>query len=306
MIRSYHHTVFDEAISFHFKHHFNVYNHSFSVSFYTGFLFLQEIIVVGIIPEYFDKYYNVAIAVISCGAGISIIVMPPLTQKGLDIYGWRGTLLLLSGLCIQSIPCAALISRGSRDKQASAPLLSITRSSHSQNREDESRPTIVSCSLLTTLPFISDVLIPSFVFGYIFNGWVIYIVSFAFHNGLSISEASAVSTCGGIGITVNKIVFPLLNNLMTYKQIMYMSSILGGITLTMNIFVKTFTGLCILSVLFGAGFCVIAAEIFIAAKEVTTAGEFLNAVAWVHMMQGVGAIASGFITGTKHGIYYDF
>ena len=271
----------------------------FWLYFYTGFLFLQEILVVGIIPEYFDKYYSVAIAVCSCGAGISIIAIPPLTQKCLDVYGWRGTLLLLSGLCIQSIPCGVLISRESLEKQERKSLLSTGRNSHRHKNEEE-RPTVISFSLLTNLPFITDVVIPSFVFGYIFNGWVIYIVSFAFQNGLSISEASTVSTCGGIGIIVNKVGFPLLNDMMTYKQIMYLSSILGGITLTMTIFVKTFMGLCILSVLFGGGFCVIAAEIFIAAREVTAADEFLNAVAWIHLTQGVGAISSGFMTGTKY------
>ncbi|XP_072046348.1 monocarboxylate transporter 6-like [Amphiura filiformis] len=281
----------------------------------TGFLYLQEIVAIGVIPKYFDKYYNVAVAVYSCGSGFGIILMPLLTQIFLDIYGWRGAMLLLSGLCLHSLPCGAMLfQKETEDKMPKEKINHlISKTSRSFNNTDSNENDIpdppnssklfcavsaLFCSpLLVNLSFIAQVLVPAIVWGYTFTGWLIYIVSFSLSNGTTMREASIVGTCGGIGLTAIRVILPPLNQVMTYKQLMYISSLLSAIALTLTNIFNTFIGMCLMSVLFGAGFGILGAELYIAIKEITSEKEYLHAVAWANLIHGFAAITSGFLTG---------
>lgn len=274
-------------------------------------MFLQEIIAVGVVPSYFDKYYYIAVATYSCGCGLGVIVMPVLTQTFLDIYGWRGTLLVLSGISMHYIPCGALINQRLEHNEHKAPLLPsisdnnsnpyLTREASSTgcfNPDSLREACGICCSpLLTNLPFLAQVFIPGFVWGYTLTGWLIYIVSFALSNKVSMRDASIVSTCGGIGQITLRALLPVLNKLMTYRHLMYLSSMLSAISLAATIFFNTFTGMCLMSLLFGAGVGILGSEIYIVIKEVTKKNEYLSAVALINWIHGIAAIASGFLTG---------
>ncbi|XP_072035491.1 monocarboxylate transporter 12-like [Amphiura filiformis] len=275
----------------------------------TGFLFLQELVAIGVIPQYFDKYYSTAVAVYLCGSGLGIILMPLLTQIFLDIYGWRGALLLLSGLCLHSLPCGAIVfenqTEDKRTKEKINPLFSKTGSSNETDSNDIPDPSNTSklfrgifCSpLLTNLPFIAQVLVPAIARGYTLTGWLIYIVSFSLSNGTTMKEASIVGSCGGIGLTAVRTISPPLNQVMTYKQLMYTSSIMSAFALALTNIFNTFIGMCLMSVLFGAGIGILGVELYIAVKEITNEKEYLLAVALINLMNGFSAITSGFMTG---------
>ena len=240
--------------------------------------------------------------------------MPVLTQAFLDIYGWRGALLLLSGISMHYIPCGALINqRHGHDEQDEhkAPLLPsiadnnsdtyLTKETSSSGcfKLDSLKESHDACcsTLLTNLPFIAQVFIPGFVWGYTLTGWLIYIVSFAVSNKVSLRDASIVSTCGGIGQVTIRALLPVLNKLMTYRHLMYISSVLSAISLTITVFFNTFTGMCLMSLLFGAGVGILGSEVYIVIKEVTKKSEYLSAVAFLNWIHGIAAIASGFLTG---------
>ncbi|XP_072024524.1 monocarboxylate transporter 2-like [Amphiura filiformis] len=277
----------------------------------TGFLYLQEIVAIGVIPEYFDKYYNAAVAVYSCGAGFGIISMPLLTQILLDIYGWRGCLLLLSGLCLHSLPCGAMLFPIQTEDKMHKDTTNLLRSKigssdkTNSNENDIPDPSNISrlfrdifCSpLLTKLSFYAQVLVPAIVWGYTFTGWLIYIVSFSLSNGTTMREASIVGTCGGIGLTAIRTILAPLNQVMTYKQLMYTSSLVTAVSLALTNFFNTFIGMCLMSVLFGAGFGILGAELYISMKVITREKEYLHAVAWANLTRGFAAITSGFLTG---------
>ena len=275
-------------------------------------MYLQEVIAIGVIPNYFDKYYNVAVATYSCGSGFGIIMMPLLTQVFMDVYGWRGALLLLSGLSMHYIPCGALIIQKSdlHDEQNISLLSSVADNPSSPNLSKDASSSecskynilrelnaICSSPLLMNLPFMAQIFVPGIVWGYTYTGWLIYIVSFAVSNNVSMRDASLVSTCGGIGLTAIRALLPLLNSFMTYKHLLYISSIISAISLAGTIFFNSFTGMCLMSLLFGAGFGILGAELYIAVKQVTAESEFLSAVALANLIHGISAIASGFLTG---------
>ncbi|XP_072035493.1 monocarboxylate transporter 13-like [Amphiura filiformis] len=275
----------------------------------TGFLYLQEIVAIGVIPEYFDKYYTTAVAVYLCGSGFGMILMPLLTQLFLDIYGWRGALLLLSGLCLHSLPCGAMLYQNITEdkvpKEKTNLLISKTGSSNATDSSDIPDPSNTAklfrgifCSpLLTNLSFNAQVLVPAIAWGYTFTGWLIYIVSFSLSNGTTMREASIVGTCGGIGLTAIRTILPPLNKVINYKQLMHISSLISAFALALTITFNTFIGMCLMSVLFGTGHGILAVELYIAIKEITDEKEYLRAVAWVNLINGFAAIISGFMTG---------
>ncbi len=58
---------------------------------------------------YFSKSITTAYGVGSLGASLSFVTVVPLIQLFLDIFGWRGTMLLLGALLLHLAVCGALI-----------------------------------------------------------------------------------------------------------------------------------------------------------------------------------------------------
>ncbi len=238
--------------------------------------------------------------------------MPIVTQIFLDIYGWRGTLLLLGGMCCHIIPCAGVLFNSDMATKSPKPhekhkfvetgtctneKPSDKNSISHYNNFVNTVATVLCNPLYTNVSFMAQILIPSMVCGYIYTGWLIYIVSFAVSNGASMREASIVGTCGGIGLTAIRSILSLLNQMMTYKHLIYISSILSAISLALSTVFTSFMGMCFMSVIFGAGFGIIGPELYIAMKEITTDDKYLLGVAYANMIHGFTAIASGFFTG---------
>ena len=69
-----------------------------------------------IIDKYFVKHKNIATGIAVCGVGVGSFVYPPLITSLQEIYGWRGTLLLLGGIHLNGLVICALF----RPKQISA------------------------------------------------------------------------------------------------------------------------------------------------------------------------------------------
>ncbi|GJQ72422.1 hypothetical protein Trydic_g3501 [Trypoxylus dichotomus] len=62
-----------------------------------------------IVAYYFDKKRSFATGLSVCGSGIGTFIFAPLMQVLLDIYGWRGTTLILAGLFLNLAVCGALM-----------------------------------------------------------------------------------------------------------------------------------------------------------------------------------------------------
>ena len=275
-------------------------------SFIAGFLLLQENVVVGVVPDHFDKYYTFAVGIYSCGTGLGMMILPILTQFFLDTYGWRGAILLLSGLACHSVPCGALLKSIKNTDEANKRLMKHTEQ-HSEENKDINECDLYKdigkafgLQLLTKASFVSEVLVPGFVWGYTITGWMIYMVSFAVSKGLSVREGSIVATSGGIGVIAVRIAIPLLHKVMTYKQIMYGSSVLIAVSLILTSVIEDNVTLNVISVMYGLGNGALGGELYISAKVNSKDSEFFYAVSWLHMAYGLASILTGFVTGTFH------
>ncbi|GAB6032187.1 hypothetical protein CHUAL_010834 [Chamberlinius hualienensis] len=68
---------------------------------------------------YFKARLYVATGIAIAGAGLGIIVLTPLLEWTMDVYGWRGALLLHGGVLLQGVVCGALIFTPRRSKAES-------------------------------------------------------------------------------------------------------------------------------------------------------------------------------------------
>ena len=230
-------------------------------------------------------------------------------QYGLVTYGWRGTLVILSGLSLQSIPCAAVLKQPKTTRMEERDLL-LSRNVDSPQESHDSESIslsplpwlrdigkILGISLLSRSPFIAQVVVPAFVWGYTFSGWVIYIVTFVLSNDLSTKDSSIVASCGGFGILIIKLLLPILHRIISYRNLLYISSLILALSFVLYTIFTTYLHMCIISVVFGIGNGIVGAETYIAAKEVTDEHEQLYAVAWSHLSFGLASFLTGFVTG---------
>lgn len=61
------------------------------------------------VAYWFDKRRSLATGLGACGTGIGTFLYAPMTQYWLSEYGWRGTVLLLSGTFLNIIVCGAVM-----------------------------------------------------------------------------------------------------------------------------------------------------------------------------------------------------
>lgn len=69
-------------------------------------MYIPSVVVVGV---YFEKRRNLAMGLAVSGCGAGSLVFAPLLRLLVSTYGWRGSLLITSGLCLQSVVFGALL-----------------------------------------------------------------------------------------------------------------------------------------------------------------------------------------------------
>jgi MFS transporter, MCT family, solute carrier family 16 (monocarboxylic acid transporters), member 9 len=72
-------------------------------------LSLCYVAAVVIVAYYFDKRRSFATGLSVCGSGIGTFIFAPFTQYLLDLYGWRGTTLILAGIFLNMTICGLLM-----------------------------------------------------------------------------------------------------------------------------------------------------------------------------------------------------
>ncbi|XP_075535622.1 monocarboxylate transporter 13-like [Dermacentor variabilis] len=71
-----------------------------------GFTLLPAIVCV---TSYFDRRRSLATGITVCGSGVGTFVMAPLVQALVRAYGWKGTLIICSGLSLQGVVAGSLM-----------------------------------------------------------------------------------------------------------------------------------------------------------------------------------------------------
>ena len=215
---------------------------------------------------------------------------------------------MLSGLLFHTVPFSALIRKQESEEPEYNIIFDSTDNTPDEtSEEDFSNVKLLNklskslgFTLLSRMTFVSRVLVPSVVVGYTLVGWMIYMVSFVVSNGASLKEAAIVVTNGGIGMLLARAIgCPIIHKFMTYKQVLYTSSAIMALSLSLMTVFTSVTGFNVLSVIFGAAIGLFGAEIYISAKFNSEETESIQAMAWLGFADGMASLLSGFVTGNK-------
>ncbi|XP_072051283.1 monocarboxylate transporter 13-like [Amphiura filiformis] len=272
----------------------------------TGFSIGAECVVISQMVIYFDKYYDTANAFAETGVAIGVMVMPPLTQLFLDIYGWRGSFLLLAGINLYFIVSGAMLR----------PVSTVNDDAHIGNiPESEYTPLMqrrsnsgsflanvvyyLDLTLFTDASFLS--LISIYIsHGYCLTGWMIYLVPHSIDLGFEPYHASFIATAGGIGNLIACILYPFMAKTLSPSVLLYIASVMVAASLAMDPVVSLFhsyMGLALLSVVFGFWRAMSKLSVMKVIKNVIDEDKMTNAVLWINVGYSVGSILSGFFSG---------
>ncbi|XP_072020649.1 monocarboxylate transporter 6-like [Amphiura filiformis] len=271
----------------------------------TGFSIGAEAIVLGELATYFNNNYSIANSIAQTGLSFGVMVIPLLTQFFIDIYGWRGTMLLLgainmhfvlSGAVLRPVNIYGNIQNNLNDKDP-------TCSSATQSEQTASLLSKVTFYL--DLPLFNDAGFISMIWynfgnGYCLTGWLIYLVPYAMDTGFNPYKAASLATFGGVGNLLGNIIFPFAIRRFSINQTLYCSTFVSFVSLALNPLFSTFKsyiGLIVSTAAFGCGRGIAVLCSYQIIKENTEEEKMTNAIMWICVSYSFGAIASGFLSG---------
>ena len=274
-----------------------------------GFVSMAATLAIGIISSYFTKYYHTATNIITTALPLAITTFAPITQLLIDIYGWRGAMLLLAGLNLHIIVAAAILKPTNANGLDGNSYHCLQEPNKKQYRNDTICGTLSTCvkdifniSLFQNGSLII-ILIVSALSDYAFNGWVVYLISISLSKGLVASEAATVASVSGTGALIIRIIMIIFQEKISIRVWLYIGSLLVMVSYAGMYFVTSFSALSVGCFLLGAGLGITGTMIYVAANAIVGENEAMTAVAWINVMLGIGYIISGCVTGK---LFYRF
>jgi predicted MFS family arabinose efflux permease len=269
---------------------------------FIGFSFGAEGMSIAVLQDYFDRYYDAANAIVHAGASIGIMVMPLLTQFLLQVYGWRGALLIIGGLNCHILVCGGLI----RPVQSMDPDNNI-ESDKKRGQREFTFPNIIHIldfKLFKNVTFISLICI-NFGKGYFYNSWLIYLVPHSLDTGFQPYQASTIATFGGVGHLVGSLSFLLVVQKLSKQKIIYLSICLASLSLGIDPLLTAshaYVGLMLTSFTLNMGMSWNACVLYSTLGGIVEEDEYCSAVNYLFAMYSMGSLASGFFTGKCDGL----
>ncbi|KAK2146320.1 hypothetical protein LSH36_616g03030 [Paralvinella palmiformis] len=69
-------------------------------------IYLSSVVIIG---SYFKRYRNLAFAIATSAAGLGALIIPRVVNYCTELYGWRGCMLIMSGVFLQALIVAAVM-----------------------------------------------------------------------------------------------------------------------------------------------------------------------------------------------------
>ncbi|XP_071789706.1 monocarboxylate transporter 12-like [Asterias amurensis] len=240
-----------------------------------------------LVGGYFSQSITLAYGIASLGDSFAFVAAVPLIQLFLDIYGWRGTMLLLGVLFLHLAVCGALIkplaSNGSHNGYEAAH----TDEDH-EDRDDKVVPSnCFSCSCFTTLnSFAKDTfrlgLLSSLsfwlvvfivcVWTMVYMAWIVYYVQYStVYKDITLEDASHFIVSYGIGrLTACIVICPLINSVQAVSTYTWLAiaQLLVAVYYAVDPWLISYWAMMANAFMFGNAFAMSSVLIDVATKKV--------------------------------------
>ena len=277
----------------------------------TGFSLGAEATTFSILPVYFDKYYDISNSIAHVGLSVGVMVMPLMTQLFFDLYGWRGTTLILAALNMHIAISGTLLipvqhsSDTTKLVDHSIPLSDLINTNTNSNENKDQRRIFENMIGIFDLDFFKSsdflsLLCAAIGQGYYYTGWLIYLVPHAEDLGFSPYVASALATAGGVGNLAGCCAFPLLAKVLSAKSMLFMFHFIAFVSLGLDpifsiqpFYFGLMSSAFMLNFAHGVFGCAYIKE----CKNIVDESRLHGFTNWSYVAYGIGSILSGFISG---------
>ncbi|XP_038071562.1 monocarboxylate transporter 2-like [Patiria miniata] len=288
-----------------------------------------------LVGHYFHKKYACANGFATAGMPLGVMAMAPLTQLLLDVYGWRGALLILGGISLNLVALTLLtrplvshkastdVESASSDlrrmstegQQRSARLLEQGNTGEQQRRRSSIRSLVVrpaaiissggkqfakasDLSLFKEFSFVVVVIVCCIV-RFTKTAWIIYFVPHAIDMGFGKYEASLFVTVNSVGNLLGKIVHgPLIDRkVVTRKVLLIISTTASAAALFLDRFMVTVPSMIVGQLVLGMGVGIAASLFVIVIRKVAGIKRLANSLAWASVASGLMRLLAGFVPG---------
>nr|XP_054764479.1 monocarboxylate transporter 12-like [Lytechinus pictus] len=281
-----------------------------------------------VISAYGDNYL-IPFCVSAMGAGVGMMVLPFCTKNFLEIYEWRGTILLLGGLNLHTVVSGALfkgtlrprVSQEDKSTRISALLSSQPtvvdkeQDGKIKNPRTSLRQRCItgSWAIISTVylksnismfgqyPLLTYLLIAAYLHGITYAGWTIFVISNAEVKGHPEHNAVFLSFIAGIGNTIGRLlpaILKFLNKDLFSSRISFLLfGFIGSVPLCLN---AAATGLPMLGVFASLNGLALGAKAIAksaASVDVVPDSFSSTALAFTLVCSGMGEVTGGWATG---------
>jgi len=250
-----------------------------------GVVYMGPFVVAGDISS---KHKSAVIGFVSIGSSLGQFTMSYAMEKGIEEYGWKGALLILGALCLNTIPCGMLMVVLQRSQRSNG---NVTSSASA--KKSLFKPKLFKSKLFWLLLFNSILL----AFSALAESR--FLVDIAELRGYSRSQGSfliqlvgAGNLFGGLMGSVSKVACQLSSA----AHMAYWILVIGA-SHVMVVYLMSYAGLIGAAVVNGVGIGNIYAHVAVALYEIYGTEDYAPSFATWNVMKGVGNFMGGFLGG---------
>ncbi|XP_022112176.1 monocarboxylate transporter 13-like isoform X2 [Acanthaster planci] len=268
---------------------------------------------------YFREKYALAAFVTLTGSPVGMMLYGPVTQFLVDVYGWRGAMLLLGGVSFHVVVASMLVRRPPASYYAvegNVETSDCASEEPGKSLRSKVWNAVVSVLYLDVFYSIEFIILSiiRMIYSIAYGGAVVYIVSNGLALGLSAREASFLTTAWGIGNLAGLVVSALALHMKTLsvRGTVGIAAIVSAVGLVLEPLVSNVIGQNIIAFIVGAGMGIAVEALFVMTRCLPfDDNEFVNVLGWQCLLSGlavsVGDVIAGWlydVTGSFHATFF--
>ena len=282
--------------------------HRYSISFSTGVglgLALQPGTAFFVV--YFDKWLVVANGLNSAASAVGFLTLPPLMERMISHYGWRGALQITSAIMANICVCGVLL-RSPPGEPKSGKLQQKQDGNATQKNTDTCGGFFkevgkgFDISLFRNLRFILQGVGNGFLYG-ANNTAIIYLIPHAFSVGIPDIKASYLMLAFGISGLITRLCpvgWVVDRKIISASTLGGLAFFNSGVNIVIASFVTSFTVLVAVAVVFGVTFGIGSfLRMVVVINVCGSRQKALGAIGWTLLFEGVGSFSCILLMGKE-------
>ncbi|XP_033644637.1 monocarboxylate transporter 7-like [Asterias rubens] len=266
-----------------------------------GLTYIPQIVALVSSPS---KHFPVMYAIVFLGGSFGVMAFPPVVDFLLGIYGWRGTLMIMSAVMFHVSVFGALngqhVHKYSKLNTTDTDQVSNDKNEPGFRNRLKEVASWLSLNILAEKPTLLLQLGISLLQGVSSAAWMVFLVPHAVSRGITLSAAALLSTGGGVGNLVGRLLnIPLQGyNVISAFWFFVLLCLINSVAMFMDSFAHdNYVVLMFLACVNGGAIGLLNILWMLVVKEMYDESFFVDFYILSVCMYGLGEISGSFATG---------